>query len=502
LQKEYARKLLRDHVNPYTKLAYANDPAVVMLEIYNESGLYMKRGTWRQMPSPYAADFQKLWNAWLTQRYGTTAKLAAVWGAGVLQPGESLEDGTIQVPFMGLVHTAPAEQRAWLSAPRRNDGAQFAHNVHTKYFREMRSYLRSIGVRIPVSATGRFEDISDASSMSRELDFIASSFYYDHPYWGTGKPTWQPPSFYHNRNPITETGSKSLAPTMALGRVKGLPFVVREWNYCWPNRNRAAGMIEAASYAALHDVDAMILFTYEVVPTPRVFYFNVRSDPARWGLCGVAAQVFLKGLVKPAANRVVVPYNDVDTFTYNEYSSPLYELSWNTRLENDFTKSNYQADQTVSLIVPPGRSSTGTYTGAPAVLWTSNLARDLSGNTLGAPAYLNEYSLPAVPDGDALRFSLPLLQTQARTTLGADEKRGLANGFVDAANKRLVYGTLNPNQALGSGREALRLFGKGMNTRVVGEPNVALSDTGELWRDAGRGRLVVSTEQFQALCGH
>src|SRR5690606_29065073 len=33
LQKEYARKLLREHVNPYTGLAYADDPAVVMLEI-------------------------------------------------------------------------------------------------------------------------------------------------------------------------------------------------------------------------------------------------------------------------------------------------------------------------------------------------------------------------------------------------------------------------------------------------------------------------------------
>jgi hypothetical protein len=69
LQKEYARKLMRDHVNPYTGLAYADDPAVVMLEIYDESGLFMRRGVWREMPEPYATNFKKMWNDWLRARY-------------------------------------------------------------------------------------------------------------------------------------------------------------------------------------------------------------------------------------------------------------------------------------------------------------------------------------------------------------------------------------------------------------------------------------------------
>ena len=62
LQKEYARALLVDHVNPYTKLSYANDPTVVMLEIYDENGLFMRRGLWRSMPEPYATNFKKMWN--------------------------------------------------------------------------------------------------------------------------------------------------------------------------------------------------------------------------------------------------------------------------------------------------------------------------------------------------------------------------------------------------------------------------------------------------------
>jgi hypothetical protein len=65
----------------------------------------------------------------------------------------------------------PANQRVWAAMPRRNDGAVFAYDVHIKFFRDMKAYLKSIGVRIPITATGRFEDLADLKSMSEELDF-------------------------------------------------------------------------------------------------------------------------------------------------------------------------------------------------------------------------------------------------------------------------------------------------------------------------------------------
>jgi hypothetical protein len=271
--------------------------------------------------------------------------------------------------------------------PRRNDGAVFAYHVHKKFFVDMRNYLKSIGVRIPITATGRFEDIADLKSMSEELDFIGSNFYYDHPYWAQGAKAWTPPSFFHNHNPMSDIDDRSMAAAVSLARIKNKPFVVREWNYCWPNRNRAAGMVEAAAYASLHDIDAMILFVYETVPTARVSYFNVRSDPTRWGLCGVGAQIFLQGLIKPSRHRIVVPYNTVDTFTYTRYHQPFYALGWATRVENDFMDGEVyrSARNSADLIVPPGRSGVGLYTGAPAVLHTESLNRDLAGRTVYAP---------------------------------------------------------------------------------------------------------------------
>lgn len=524
LQKEYARKLLRDHVNFYTKLPYADDPTVVLLEIYDESGLFMRRNVWRQMPPPYAANFQNLWNRWLAKQYGTTEKLRQVWGNRVLEVGESLENGSVELPNLNPTpEKLPLTQQKWAQAARRNDGARFADAIHANFLRDMKSYLREIGVKIPISTVGRFDDIADLKSIAQTCDFTASNFYYDHPYWPAHKPAWKAPSFFHGRDTLSDTSEKSFTWSVAQSRVKNVPLVVREWNSCWPNESRAAGMIEAASYAALQDVDAMILFGYEITPTPRIFYFNVRSDLARWSLCGVASQIFLKNLVRPAHNEIVIPFNDVDVFSYNEYSNAFYLLANNARVVNDFYDGSYRADATTNLILPPGRSGIGRFENAPALLHSENLARDIYGREIGAPEYLSEYKLTTreanatnllydgilfdknavVCDNIAQALPLSLLRLQKREVVGADETNDVARGFIDRAQKRLVFGSLNDDEIVIAARQALRLFNPDIeysksNWRDV---KVAVSDTNELKRDARHGTLTVDTPQFQAVCG-
>ena len=530
LQKEYARKLLKEHVNPYTGLSYADDPAIVMLEIYDESGLFMRRGTWRTMPQPYANNFKKLWNNWLREKYKTTGALAAAWtdanGINAMQPGESIESGNIEVPALTWnASTVPEADRIYAALPRRNDGARFAYDVHIKFFRDMRNYLRNdLGVKIPVTATGRFEDIADLKSMSAELDFIGTNFYYDHPYWAAGSPAWQPPSYFHNHNPMSDIDDRSMAAAISLARIKNKPFVVREWNYCWPNRNRAAGMIEAASYAALHDIDAMILFVYETRPTARVSYFNVRSDPTRWGLCGIAAQIFLNGMIQPSRHRIVVPYNNVDVFTYTRYHQPFYALGWATRVENDFYDGEVYraADKRTDLILSPGRSGIGRFEGAPAVVHTSSLVRDLAGRTVFAPQYLAPYGLTALGAGKRtlsydgllfdngtqrdrdLRIGLPLAPITAAglRPIGFDLNSDIANGFVDPVRKQFVFGSLEPFDVLRASLDAMDVFHGVPNRHDATEQNVFSSDTGEMLRDAASGRLVVSAPGFQAIAGN
>ncbi len=101
LQKKYARDLLQ-HVNPYTKLRYAENPAIAFVEISNEDALFAEWGAGHldDLPDPYATTFRKLWNGWLRAKYGTTEKLRAAWQAGEYPLGQQmLQNGDFSKPF-------------------------------------------------------------------------------------------------------------------------------------------------------------------------------------------------------------------------------------------------------------------------------------------------------------------------------------------------------------------------------------------------------------------
>jgi hypothetical protein len=91
LQKEYARTLL-GHRNPYTSLSYAQDPAVALVEINNENGLFQAwlDGQIDQLPGVFVQALQSQWNGWLRQRYGTTDNLRRAWGATAEPLGNNL----------------------------------------------------------------------------------------------------------------------------------------------------------------------------------------------------------------------------------------------------------------------------------------------------------------------------------------------------------------------------------------------------------------------------
>jgi hypothetical protein len=103
LQKRFAADLLT-HVNPYTGLAYVEDPAVAFVEINNENGLVQAflGESLDTLPPHYARMLKDQWNAWLRQRYDGHDALVGAWGVRQVAAGdELLRNGTFAGSLAG-----------------------------------------------------------------------------------------------------------------------------------------------------------------------------------------------------------------------------------------------------------------------------------------------------------------------------------------------------------------------------------------------------------------
>lgn len=91
LQKEFARLLLT-HRNPYTKLTYAEDPAVAFVEINNENGLIhgWMGGAVDRMPAIFQDDLRRQWNEWLRAKYAGTQAVREAWGEWNIPTGTEM----------------------------------------------------------------------------------------------------------------------------------------------------------------------------------------------------------------------------------------------------------------------------------------------------------------------------------------------------------------------------------------------------------------------------
>ena len=90
MQRDYARMLLT-HRNPYTKTTYANEPAVLCVELNNENSILTKRrNVLCALPEPYGPELTRQWRAWIRKRYGNTKALRAKWDETAEPIGEEM----------------------------------------------------------------------------------------------------------------------------------------------------------------------------------------------------------------------------------------------------------------------------------------------------------------------------------------------------------------------------------------------------------------------------
>lgn len=110
LEKQYASQTLSE-INPYTNLSYADDPAMISIELTNENQMFNGWFGWQRdflfedtpegIGEYYSRQLDTLFNTWLKEKYTDSITLAAAWAGNTLESEELILNPSFEE---GLTH--------------------------------------------------------------------------------------------------------------------------------------------------------------------------------------------------------------------------------------------------------------------------------------------------------------------------------------------------------------------------------------------------------------
>ncbi|HET6382937.1 MAG TPA: hypothetical protein VFJ58_06050 [Armatimonadota bacterium] len=518
LQQEYARQILLT-MNPYTRLRPVDDPALVMVELINEHGLFSSITDINKLAPPYNIELQRLWDQWLLAHYGNREALAAHWAAASVPLSASENPATGTVPLAAMPPSEAGWDQGGVRSARVRDQVDFLADTQRDYFRTMRDFLHGIGVRCPITASVTSVVGPDVLSVAQELDCTTGNFYADHPKFAGAE--WTGPSFYNNDNQLRSSQPTAVAPQIAVLRWNNKPVVIREWDTAWPNQFRATSVPDMATYASLQDVDMVLAFTYVTgADTNRLLDFSIQSDPTFWGLFGAGARIFLGGLIEPARYDVDLAYSAYDLQHWGPFFSQLHRLAWVSRVRNvvngalappargltvfcgrggwaSLPRQNSLLFQRLDAVPPPDREASvdNLLSSNKIPLTTSPLATQLF--RFDGLIYDKGSTRPVET---TIGFLLGGLKSAGYTPVGVDTLGQVAFGAYDPSTHQLVLPTVTAEQGLRASLDLLGQLGANSAHDEV-DVNHWHSDTGQIIRNSDVGRLEVAAPSCAMLAG-
>ena len=440
----YSRNFL-NHVNPYTGRAYKDEPALSLISLINEGGLFMGWGR-------ETATDERVREAW---RKWVLAKRAADPTFYLDADPDNVPKGTYNAAF-----------------------ALFMGEMEAKMVARMKAFLRSIGCKALLTNDNCGPHFAPLQRASAEYDYVDDHFYVDHPQFLEQR--WRLPSRCGNRNPILTP----VLPPCRLGftRMADKPFTVTEWNFSGPGMFRGVGGILTGAVAALQDWDGMWRFAYghsreDCLENPKHApgYFNLGTDPLGQASDRASICLFLRGDIAPlapgGASLLITPASEKPEGTKPFSGSPSWsDAAWNMRVSSCLSPAAAGA----ARVIPREQAED------PAV---TNWARSVTSNpSLGFDRERGSFTIDTprtcggfAPDGAFSAGAISVTLGGAAATVWASS----LDGAPVAASRRILVTHLTDVQGEGTKfadpeKTILLKFGRGSLVRN-GTAQVALA---------------------------
>ncbi len=315
LQKEFATQLY-NHVNQFTKIAYKDEPAIVATEFINEATIFT-HFTGDILTPAYRSELQALWDS-SQNKEKTLAVFGVDWSNDRAKLKLASVDGDIK------------------------ESVEFLSGLEISYYKEMHKYLRELGVKYPLAGSNMPLPLLSSLKDNSLMDFTCNNEYWDHPQvWKIGDD-WNRilEAPFHNRSQLKNAGS-NLVQRKSYFKVEGKPYIITEWNHCYPNEQVLEGVPLMAAYGALQGWNGMLQFDFNhhILGRDRIRNYTLSVQPEMVAQWVMAAPLFLRGDVKTAPSMFVESISDEQVASVPSYSDFLdreYHLPFITRVAKNF----------------------------------------------------------------------------------------------------------------------------------------------------------------------
>lgn len=256
--QRFAREFLT-HVNPYTGRSLAEEPALPMLVIINESSPHSNWKDVLEIPA-----FRDLWRNWLTE---VRTKTPGAYPSA--DPERFPEKGGWWNP--GVESDTTAAFWAWVNARFCSKAAKFLRD--------------ELGVKA-LLATENHGPVLPCILQARAAagDYVDFHFYTEHAGPASKKQReelgYDAHSVFHNQNVLA--GFNRPYQGVAFNRVWGRPVSVSESNMGGPNTYRAMAGLVTGSYAAIQDWTSIM--TFALAHGEEKLFDGCEAPPGRFDL--------------------------------------------------------------------------------------------------------------------------------------------------------------------------------------------------------------------------
>lgn len=290
----YAAETLMNHVNPYTGLAWKDDPVIACIEPYNEqeSGLLASFFTSEAIMGTLNQRFRQ----WLGAKYQTPETLAKAWADAALTSFDQ-----VAAPARNLSFVPPYFNWTGIgSSPSDQDFTLFCTELARENIAWYTANLKRIGYAGLVGHYSLPNWWGDHAARYEHSTMAIRNQFFSFPVGD-----WRGSDGAACPQNSSLSDAAAYIRFLFAAKFADRPFCATEYNHCfWNQYQREFGLVYGA-YSAFQGFDAMVYASAPVVfEARRLGSFQPEGSPVTRACEFVFSCLFLRGDVKTSAHRV------------------------------------------------------------------------------------------------------------------------------------------------------------------------------------------------------